>query len=116
MYVFVYGSLKLDCSDHGLLENSKFICASHTEKKYTMLDLGMFPGVVREGEISSIYGEVYEIDRKTLECLDDFEGKWFSREMVPLECGITAWMYFLEEIPVALEEKAYPIKNGIWTN
>ncbi|MBN1134677.1 MAG: gamma-glutamylcyclotransferase [Methanosarcinaceae archaeon] len=116
MYVFVYGTLKIDCSDHGLLDKSKFICASRTEKKYTMLDLGMFPGVTREGEISSIYGEVYEVDRETLKCLDNFEGKWFSRELVSLDCGFSAWMYFLEEIPVALEEKAYPIKNGIWTN
>jgi len=116
MYVFVYGTLKLDCSHHDLLDNSKFICASRTEKKYAMLGVGMYPAVAKNGEVSTIHGEVYEVDHETLKCLDDFERKWFSREMVPLECGIMAWMYFLEHTPEALKDTVYVIEDGIWTN
>ncbi|MCL7413827.1 MAG: gamma-glutamylcyclotransferase [Methanosarcinaceae archaeon] len=114
MHVFVYGSLKLHCSNHEILKNAKFICASHTAEMYTMLDLGKFPGVVKIDDDSipksKINGEVYEIDYDVLKYLDEFEGIWFTREMVSIECGISVWMYFLNAIPDEYEI----IESGIW--
>ncbi len=119
MYVFVYGSLKLQCSNHDMLKNAKFTCASLTAEMYTMLDLGLFPGVVKidDGDDDSIprskiNGEVYEIDYDTLKYLDEFESIWFTREMVSLECGISAWMYFLNAMP----EKYEVVESGMWGN
>ena len=83
---------------------------------YTMLDLGKFPGVVKIDDNddpisqSQINGEVYEIDYDTLKYLDEFEGIWFTREMVALECGISVWMYFLNAMPDEYEI----VENGIW--
>ena len=114
MYVFVYGSLKLHCSNQDKLKNSKFACASKTSEMYTMLDFGMFPGVVKidDDSISKshINGEVYEIDDDTLKHLDGFEGIFFTREMIPIECGISVWMYFLNAIPDEYEI----VENGMW--
>ena len=116
MYVLVYGSLKLHYPNHAILKNAKFICASKTTEKYTMLDLGKFPGVVKIDDDSipksHINGEVYEIDYDTIKYLDEFEGIWFTREMVPIECGISVWMYFLNAIPDEYEV----IGSGIWDN
>ena len=118
MYVFVYGSLKLHYPNHAILKNAKFICASKTMEMYTMLDLGKFPGVVKidnddnDDSISQsqINGEVYEINYDTLKYLDEFEGTWFTREIIPLECGISVWMYFLNAIP----DEYKIVENGNW--
>ena len=116
MHVLVYGSLKLHYPNHAILKNAKFVCASKTEEMYTMLDLGKFPGVVNIDDDSipqsQINGEVYDIDFDTLKYLDEFEGIWFTREMVPLECGISVWMYFLNTLPDEYEV----IGSGIWDN
>ncbi|MGP8321666.1 MAG: gamma-glutamylcyclotransferase family protein [Methanosarcinaceae archaeon] len=116
MYVFVYGSLKLHCLHNDKLKNAKFVCATQTSEMYTMLDLGNFPGVVKDANdssfMSNITGEVYEVNYDTLKCLDEFEGIWFKREIVPIECGISVWMYFLNVFP----DKYEVIKNGIWGN
>ena len=116
MYVFVYGSLKLHCSNHDILKNAKFVCASQTTEMYTMLDFGTFPGVVKVDDDSisqsKINGEVYEIDYDTLKYLDEFESIWFTREMVSLECGISAWMYFLNAMPDEYEV----VESGMWGN
>ncbi|HJH31441.1 MAG TPA: gamma-glutamylcyclotransferase [Methanosarcinaceae archaeon] len=116
MYLFVYGSLKLHCLNNDKLKNAKFVCATHTSEMYLMLDLGNFPGAFRGEDESSfrsnIYGEVYEIDYDTIKCLDEFEGIWFTREMVPIQCGISVWMYFLNALPDEYEV----IETGIWGN
>jgi len=119
MYVFVYGSLKSQCSNHDMLKNAKFACVSLTTEMYTMLDLGLFPGVIKidDGDDdpiprSNINGEVYEIGHDTLKYLDEFESIWFTRDMVPLECGISAWMYFLNTMP----DQYKIIENGMWEN
>ena len=116
MHVLVYGSLKLHYPNHAILKNAKFVCASKTSEMYTMLNLGKFPGVVKNDDDSipqsQINGEVYDIDFDTLKYLDEFEGIWFTREMVPLECGISVWMYFLNTLPDEYEV----IGSGIWDN
>ncbi len=114
MYVFAYGSLKLYYLNHDKLKNARFVCATKTSEMYTMLDLGKFPGVVKSENdspfLSKITGEVYEVDYDMLKCLDEFEGIWFTREIVHIECGISVWMYFLNAVP----DKYEIIENGMW--
>jgi gamma-glutamylaminecyclotransferase len=71
--LFVYGSLKSGRGNNGLLDGCQFVGPGYTEGIYTMVNLGMFPGIVEDGE-TSIYGEVYDVDDGTLARLDMLEG------------------------------------------
>ncbi len=61
------------------------------------------PYVIREEKVSPIFGELYEVDEKTLYEIDDLEGhpEEYKREKtrIILENGeeIEAWMYFYPE-------------------
>ncbi len=117
MYIFVYGTLKKGDSNHQLLDGSEYICTTRTIGKYTMLDLGLFPGVLKDerssrSSASFIHGEVYDITPHTLEALDNYEGEWYFREEIELEFGIEALIYFLKKIP-AIDYDIIP--NGNWT-
>ena len=97
MYIFVYGSLKKGFSNHHRMENSEFICSTRTLEEFAMVDLDMFPGVIKDKKVSCIQGEVYNLNTNTLEQIDIYEGEWYSREDVELEAGFTAQMYFLKK-------------------
>ncbi|QLC49816.1 gamma-glutamylcyclotransferase [Methanolobus zinderi] len=114
MYVFVYGTLKKGFPSHELLENSEFICETRTQDEFAMVDLNLFPGVIKDKKISPIQGEIYDVDTNTLRQIDMYEGKWYSREEVELESGFTAQMYFLIEYPFDLKDIRI-IDNGVWT-
>ncbi|ADI74450.1 AIG2 family protein [Methanohalobium evestigatum Z-7303] len=113
MYVFVYGTLKSGCVNSNLLNDADFISSASTIDKYTMLDFGIFPGVV-EGNTSKIYGEVYDVDFNTLVSIDEFEGVWFCRDEVRLDNNIIAYMYFLVQIPDAFDNKYEIVESGNW--
>ncbi len=102
-YIFVYGSLRKGFWNHKhYLKNSKFIGKGKTKEKYAMY-ADIIPYVVENEKISHIVGEVYEVDKKTLERIDYLEGhpNYYFRKKVPivLETGkeIKAWMYFYPE-------------------
>lgn len=113
MYVFVYGSLKKGFCNHQLIERSEFICKTHTKECYEMLDLHDFPGVTKEKRISTIHGELYNVENTVLKQLDEFEGNWYLRETVELESGPSAQMYFLKRVPEG-PQYHQPIDTGIW--
>lgn len=79
-----------------------------------MLDLDLFPGVIKEKKVSRIHGEVYDLDTQTLEQIDIYEGKWYTREDVKLEAGLMAQMYILREYPHNAGDIRI-ISRGIWT-
>lgn len=103
MYIFVYGTLKRGCSKHLLMKGANFICQTHTKECFAMLDMGSFPGVIKDRKVSRIHGELYSANGETgeilLERLDHYEGSWYSREIIELGNGIEAWMYFLKGLP-----------------
>ena len=72
--VFVYGTLKRGFDNHTLLRKAEFLGKAKTVNKMQMLSLGLFPMVTDEQSVSIIYGEVYNIDKKTLNELDMLEG------------------------------------------
>jgi gamma-glutamylaminecyclotransferase len=87
MRVFVYGTLKKGFGNHGLLENSKFVGAAITHCKYPMWCSGVFPYMADvQGVGKLIFGEVYEVDEKTLNRLDVLEGvpHHYVRRIIPL--------------------------------
>ena len=97
--VFVYGTLRKGFEGHSLLSASRFRGRAKTKEKYALY-MGEFPSVFKQEKISLIFGEVYEINKKTLKLLDDFEGHpdYYTRELIDviLEDGssLQAWIYF----------------------
>jgi gamma-glutamylaminecyclotransferase len=95
--VFVYGTLRRGFWNHRLLSKAEFVGAGKTKARYAMYVDGI-PYVVKE-EVSQIVGEVYAVDRETLDDLDCLEGhpSWYERHEVgiKLEDGQqrVAWMY-----------------------
>lgn len=73
-YVFTYGTLKKGYHNNILLRNSTFICEATTKPKYRLYDCGMYPCMVEDENGVSVSGEIYEVNKKTLESLDHLEG------------------------------------------
>ena len=99
--VFVYGTLKTGGSIRGLdqfgPEHAVIVNRATTQyPDYDMLDLGAFPGVVKNGTYK-IQGEVWEVDDTTFQELDMIEGypEFYKRVKTETTQG-RAWMYFLE--------------------
>ncbi|MBP2029693.1 gamma-glutamylcyclotransferase (GGCT)/AIG2-like uncharacterized protein YtfP [Methanohalophilus levihalophilus] len=112
MYLFVYGTLKKDFSNHHLIRNTRFIGEDKTRDNYCMIDMGYFPAILERDGTTPISGETYLADEKLLEVVDEFEGKWFYRKQIRLESGKRAYAYFLS--PEAIK-KEYPlISDGNW--
>ncbi len=114
MYLFVYGTLKRECASHQLMKNANFVCKTCTFQKYTMIDLGPFPGVLYDSPISLITGEIYNVDNRLLCKLDVYEGEWYFRSEVKMENGMTAQMYFLKDIPFFIKNSISVIPSGTW--
>ena len=78
MKIFVYGTLKKDFNNHHILEGvkSKFLAKATSTKKFPMFILNEpFPYLQDNiGVGNFIKGEVFEVDDKHEERLDDFEG------------------------------------------
>ena len=96
-YVFVYGTLRKGFRNHYLLSSSKFIGYGMTKDKYSLYADGI-PYVVKIPN-TQIKGEVYEVDKNTLDVLDDLEGHpdFYRRELVDVIVNrktIQAWIYF----------------------
>lgn len=118
MKIWVYGSLKRDHGNGRLLKTSRFLGTAISEPEFTLLNLGSFPGIVREGT-TAIHGEVYEVDDETLQRLDRLEGhpSFYERQhvAVTLDDGSTAQVegyvlpstWLLRQLPL--------IPTGVWT-
>ena len=81
-YIFVYGSLRAGLHNHWKLKDleSIFICNGDTDERLTMLGLSSlaFPYVTRTNfpnvSTNFIKGEIYQVNNKAIEVLDQFEG------------------------------------------
>lgn len=100
----VYGSLKKGFHNHGILGDSRLVGECKSSPNFTMLDLGAFPGVVRQGS-TAITLEVYEVvDEKIESRLDRLEGfkspnskhNFYNKEMIDTEFG-PAYLYTFNE-------------------
>lgn len=113
--LFVYGTLRKGEGNHELLRDAEFLGEHTTEPKFTMVDMGAFPGVILDGK-NSISGEVYEVNPHTYRRVEMLEGyhpdpksTFYSKHIVDTEFG-EAEMYVLD--PSYL---GYPvIESGKW--
>ncbi len=98
--VAVYGSLKQGFGNHRLLSDSLLLGVGDTPPDYSMLSFGSYPGVIEGSD--QIKVEVYAVDDKTLNRLDNLEGHptFYRREPTAIcledtEEVTMAWMYTL---------------------
>jgi gamma-glutamylaminecyclotransferase len=100
--VFVYGTLKRGCSNHGFLAGQSFVGEAQTAAGFTLYELAGYPGMVaREDHPVGVTGEVWSIDDDCLGRLDELEGTsegLYRREAVPLlapfgERTVEAYIY-----------------------
>jgi gamma-glutamylcyclotransferase (GGCT)/AIG2-like uncharacterized protein YtfP len=96
--VAVYGTLKQGNSNHELLSGSSLVGIGTTPPNYTLLEMGSYPGAIF-GQ-SKLLVEVFSVDQRTLERLDQLEGhpSFYERLLVPIkidgsETVVKAWMY-----------------------
>lgn len=111
--VFVYGTLKRGCHNNHYLKTAKFIGEAETVDKMHMTDIG-YPLVDDTKPTTTIKGELWEVDDKTLRALDRLEGhpRYYQRMKKKILVGGVllkdAFMYinrnrFGEDVP-----------NGCW--
>lgn len=112
--LFAYGTLQRGERLNGWLEsaNARFIREAATLPKWTLLDLGYFPAMIRGGSVA-IAGELWLVDEATFTTLDRVEGA-YDRVAVTLAGGMAwAWAYVLRGAPAAWHTTT-PIDSGNW--
>jgi gamma-glutamylcyclotransferase (GGCT)/AIG2-like uncharacterized protein YtfP len=97
--LFVYGTLKRGCRNHGTLRGAEFAGEAVTEPAYLMVNCGAYPGLVRAGNGQAgvtVRGELYHVDEELLAKLDRFEDvpNEYVRETIRLADGCEAETYF----------------------
>jgi gamma-glutamylaminecyclotransferase len=98
--VFVYGTLLAGEENHRFLEHARPIGRARSKPRFRLLDLGLYPAMLSGGE-TGVHGEVYEVDRETLERLDELEDHphVYRRTAIPLDDGTVAEAYLLTREP-----------------
>lgn len=96
--LFVYGTLKRGCCNHGVLRGAEFVGEAATEPAYLLVNCGSYPGLVRAANAQAgmaIRGELYRLDEALLAALDRFEGvpSEYVRETIRLADGADAQTY-----------------------
>ncbi|ADU28799.1 gamma-glutamylcyclotransferase family protein [Evansella cellulosilytica] len=72
-FVFCYGTLRKNESNHHLLKDANCIC-EHSLTEGKMFDTGYGYPVIIQDAISKVHGELYEITDEELDMLDRLEG------------------------------------------
>lgn len=89
--VFIYGSLKRKCINHGVIkDNATFVSTATTVTKYAMFkaEYGNFPRLVKTNSKNAkqIQGEIYDVyNEDFLRQLDQFEGHRYNRTKIKVE-------------------------------
>ncbi|MDQ0253345.1 gamma-glutamylcyclotransferase (GGCT)/AIG2-like uncharacterized protein YtfP [Evansella vedderi] len=73
LYVFVYGTLRVHEGNHSLLRDAKCV-ARHAWTNGVLYDTGVGYPAMATDSMERVYGEVYEITKEHLRCLDRLEG------------------------------------------
>ncbi|CAI6361666.1 unnamed protein product [Macrosiphum euphorbiae] len=111
--VFVYGTLKQNQPNNYHLNDTKNGCAvfrsvAVTVNKYPLVISTRFniPFLLQnEGTGNEIKGEIYDVDTKMLEYLDDFENhpNFYERQKTQVKLPnadiMNCWIYFLPNYP-----------------
>lgn len=117
MRLFVYGSLKRGCHNHGQMAGQAFVAEARTIPGFRLFDVGGYPGLVPwPADEAGVLGEIWEVDEAALARLDAFEGLdegLYTRGPISLQppfAGHSVSAYFY---PHAVTGR--PEVGGIWT-
>ncbi len=113
--VAVYGTLKRNQSNHGVLAGSRFVGACSLSS-IVLYDLGPYPGA-RLQPSQGVEVEVYDVDGATFARLDELEdydaaspGKGlYDRRLLETPLG-KAWVYLYNHAVTGCQE----IRSGAW--
>ena len=95
--IFVYGTLRQSFGNQALLANATYLGTARTLESFVMHSSGNIPFVSRSQSVSTILGEVYQIDALTFQRLDRLEScypispgsfdakSWYTREEIKVE-------------------------------
>jgi gamma-glutamylaminecyclotransferase len=110
--IFVYGTLRAGEPNHYLLANQEIVHPARTEPAFELVSLGPYPAMI-PGGLTSIVGEVYEVDEPTLAALDRLEDhpNFYQRQAIRLTNGDEVLAYLLT--PEQVRGLAY-IPSGDW--
>ena len=113
--IAVYGTLRKDQGNDGLLRGSPLVARGVTESLFKMYSTGGFPICVPHPQGVGITVEVYAVDDNVLSNVDSLEGYpgWYKREQytVLTDDGVqTAWMYYMDEPSRSMPE----VYSGDW--
>ena len=73
--LFVYGTLKRGCCNHGQMAGQEFVGEARTLPGFRLFDLGGYPGLAAApNDRGGVTGEVWSVDPAGLARLDRFEG------------------------------------------
>ncbi len=96
---FTYGTFRQNECRHYILQSFKpeFIKQIETVAKYTLINLGSFPGII-EGGNNAIVGELYDITDDIMAVFDMIEGhpSFFCRKEIELVDGTNAAAYVFQ--------------------
>lgn len=114
IFLFVYGTLMKGEINSDLLKDAEFIKSSKTKEKYTLINLGAYPAVVKVPQVK-ISGELYSVTQEILKHTDKLEGypHYYDRELIELDGGEKAIMYFLPAENINMKN-ASVIECGNW--
>lgn len=107
--VFVYGTLMRGERNAMRMGRARLLRMARTRSEFALLDLGPYPALVPG--TGTVFGEVYAVDRSTLEALDVFEAvpELYRREQMLLMDGRGAEVYVFASAP-----QAPAIPGGDW--
>jgi gamma-glutamylcyclotransferase (GGCT)/AIG2-like uncharacterized protein YtfP len=97
--IFVYGTLKKGCYAANLLSESTFIGTAFTPPYFELYACNTYPALCRSPNGYMIEGEIYGIDEKTFEILNQYEGVdsgLYSCEKIEIDQFFPAHSQFLE--------------------
>lgn len=111
--LFVYGTLKRGQRNHHLMRDGRFLGEAVTAPQYTLLDLGLFPGMIAGGS-TAVHGELFDVGPDLLARLDRHEGvpRLYVREVLCLASGGLVSTYFLVDLERIRAGVA--VREGLW--
>ena len=110
--IFCYGPCMIGEPEHRLLAGARFMGATRTAPKFTLINLVDFPALV-EGGTTAVAGELYLVDPETLVRVDRLEGHpdFYRRQRIELESGGQAEAYVM---PLGRAGPSTVIESGDW--
>jgi len=83
-FLFVYGSLRVNCSNNHLLKDATWVCQAYSKGQLFLID--WYPGLIldaQEGAAQNVIGDVYQdITPKLFAQLDRYEGDAYDRKII----------------------------------